>query len=203
MNTTGNFIVDIMVALIPVIMSYAFYYLKKYVKNPSAVKTLESIASSAVIFAEQTGIAQGLTGSQQFETAVKMAQSELSKLGITNVDVDLIKATIEKAWVANKSALDKAYEGAKQDQKSAELQAQQQKLEARKSEIDKAQAELDKSRADMQAQTQAFKDLVARASQTLAVTDKAVVDTKEADKAEQPVATAKTDSATDNGTATK
>lgn len=203
MNTTGNFIVDIMVALIPVIMSYAFYYFKKYVKNASSLNALEQIAHCAVVYAEQVGIAQKLTGSQQFETAVKMAQSELSKLGITNVDVDLIKATIEKAWVVNKSALDKAYEGAKQDQKSAELQAQQQKLEAKKSEIDKAQAELDKSRADMQAQTQAFKDLVARASQTLAVTDKAVVDTKEADKAEQPVATAKTDSATDNGTATK
>lgn len=203
MNTTGNFIVDIMVALIPVIMSYAFYYFKKYVKNASSLNALEQIAHCAVVYAEQVGIAQKLTGSQQFETAVKMAQSELSKLGITNVDVDLIKATIEKAWVVNKSALDKAYEGAKQDQKSAELQAQQQKLEAKKSEIDKAQAELDKSRADMQAQTQAFKDLVARASQTLAVTDKAVVDTKEADKAEQPVATAKTDSATDNDTATK
>ncbi len=203
MNTTGNFIVDIMVALIPVIMSYAFYYLKKYVKNVSSLNALEQIAHCAVVYAEQVGIAQKLTGSQQFETAVKMAQSELSKLGITNVDVDLIKATIEKAWVVNKSALDKAYEGAKQDQKSAELQAQQQKLEAKKSEIDKAQAELDKSRADMQAQTQAFKDLVARASQTLAVTDKAVVDTKEANKVGQPVATTKTDSAMDNDTATK
>lgn len=200
---SSNFIVNVMVALIPVIMSYAFYYLKKYVKNPLAVKTLESIASSAVIFAEQTGIAQGLTGSQQFETAVKMAQSELAKLGITSVDVDLIKATIEKAWVANKSALDKAYAGAKQDQKSKELQAQQQELDAKKLEIDKAQAELDKSRKDMQVQTQAFKDLVAQASQALAVTDKTATDTQEAGKIEQPVATTKTDSAMDDGTATK
>lgn len=200
---SSNFIVDIMVALIPVIMGYAFYHLKKYVKNPLALNALQQIASSAVIFAEQTGIAQGLTGSQQFETAVKMAQSELAKLGITSVDIDLIKATIEKSWVANKSALDKAYAGAKQDQKSKELQAQQQELDAKKLEIDKAQAELDKSRKDMQVQTQAFKELVAQASQALAVTDKTATDTQETDKAEQPVATAKTDSATDNGTATK
>ena len=201
MNTTGNFIVDVLLALIPVVMSYAFYYFKKYVKNPLAVKTLESIASSAVIYAEQIGIAQRLSGSQQFVTAVKKVQDELAKLGITSVDVDLIKATVEKAWVANKSALDKAYAGAKQDQKSAELQAQKQELEAKKSEIDKAQAELDKSRADMQAQTKAFKDLVAQASQTLAVSDKAVVDTEKADKVEaQPTATADADSAKAYGT---
>ena len=203
MNTTGNFITDILVALIPVVMSYAFYYFKKYIKNPLTVKTLESIANTAVVYAEQMGIAQKLTGSQQFETAVKMAQSELSKLGITSVDIDLIKATIEKAWVSNKSALDKAYAGAKQDQKSKELQVQQQELDAKKLEIDKAQAELDKSRKDMQVQTQAFKDLVAQASQALAVTDKAVTDTKEANKVGQPVATTKTDSAMDNDTATK
>lgn len=201
--TTGNFVVDVLLALIPVIMGYAFYYLKKYVKNASSLKALEQIAYCAVVYAEQVGIVQKLTGSQQFETAVKMAQSELSKLGITSVDIDLIKATIEKAWVSNKSALDKAYAGAKQDQKSKELQVQQQELDAKKLEIDKAQAELDKSRKDMQVQTQAFKDLVAQASQALAVTDKAVTDTKEADKAEQPVATTKTDSAMDNDTATK
>ena len=204
MNTTGNFIVDVMVALIPVIMSYAFYYFKKYVKNPLAVKTLESIANSAVIYAEQIGIAQKLTGSQQFVTAVKKVQDELTKLGITSVDVDLIKATVEKAWVVNKSALDKAYEGAKQDQKSAELQEQKQELEAKKSEIDKAQAELDKSRADMQAQTQAFKDLVAKASQTLAVTDKTVADTENVGKADaRPTATAEPGSAKSYDTATK
>lgn len=204
MNTTGNFIVDVMVALIPVIMSYAFYYFKKYVKNPLAVKTLESIANSAVIYAEQIGIAQRLTGSQQFVTAVKKVQDELTKLGITSVDVDLIKATVEKAWVVNKSALDKAYEGAKQDQKSAELQAQQQELEAKKSEIDKAQAELDESRADMQAQTQAFKDPVAQASQTLAVTDKTVADTENVGKADAyPTATAEPGSAKSYDTATK
>lgn len=166
MNTTGNFIVDVLLALIPVVMSYAFYYFKKYVKNPLAVKTLENIANSAVVYAEQVGIAQKLTGSQQFVTAVKKAQGELAKLGITNVDVDLIKATVEKAWVVNKSALDKAYAGAKQDQKSAELQAQ----------------------------TKAFKDLVVQASQTLAVLDKAVADTEKADKVEaQPTATADAD----------
>lgn len=204
MNTTGNFIVDVMVALIPVIMSYAFYYFKKYVKNPLAVKTLESIANSAVIYAEQIGITQRLTGSQQFVTAVKKVQDELTKLGITSVDVDLIKATVEKAWVVNKSALDKAYEGAKQDQKSAELQAQQQELEAKKSEIDKAQAELDESRADMQAQTQAFKDPVAQASQTLAVTDKTVADTENVGKADaHPTATAEPGSAKSYDTATK
>lgn len=201
MNTTGNFIVDVLLALIPVVMSYAFYYFKKYVKNPLAVKTLESIANSAVIYAEQIGIAQRLSGSQQFVTAVKKAQDELVKLGITNVDVDLIKATVEKAWVANKSALDKAYAGAKQDQKSAELQAQQQELETKKSEIDKAQAELDKSRADMQVQAKAFKDLVAQASQTLAVSDKAVADMEKTDKVEaQPTSTADTDSAKAYGT---
>lgn len=201
MNTTGNFIVDVLLALIPVVMSYAFYYFKKYVKNPLAVKTLENIANSAVVYAEQVGIAQKLTGSQQFVTAVKKAQDELAKLGITNVDIDLIKATVEKAWVANKSALDKAYAGAKQDQKSAELQAQQQELEAKKSEIDKAQAELDKSRADMQAQTEAFKELVAQASQTLAVSDKAVADTEKTDKVEaQPTATADADGAKAYGT---
>lgn len=201
--TTGNFVVDVLLALIPVVMGYAFYYLKKYVKNMSSLNALEQIAHCAVVYAEQVGIAQKFTGSQQFETAVKMAQSELAKLGITSVDIDLIKATVEKAWVANKSVLDKAYAGAKQDQKSKELQAQQQELDAKKLEIDKAQAELDKSRKDMQAQTQAFKDLVAQASQALAVTDKTATDTQEAGKVEQPVATTKTDSAMDDGTATK
>lgn len=203
-NMSNNFILNVVLALIPVIMSYAFYYFKKYVKNPLAVKTLESIANSAVIYAEQIGIAQRLTGSQQFVTAVKKVQDELTKLGITSVDVDLIKATVEKAWVVNKSALDKAYEGAKQDQKSAELQAQQQELEAKKSEIDKAQAELDESRADMQAQTQAFKDPVAQASQTLAVTDKTVADTENVGKADaHPTATAEPGSAKSYDTATK
>lgn len=201
--TTGNFVVDMLLALIPVIMGYAFYYLKKYVKNVSSLKALEQIAHCAVVYAERVGIAQKLTGSQQFETAVKMAQSELSKLGITSVDIDLIKATIEKAWVSNKSTLDKAYAGAKQDQKSEELQAQQQKLDAKKLEIDKAQAKLDKSRKDMQAQTQAFKDLVAQVSQALVVTNKTATDTQETGKVEQPVATTKTDSAMDDGTATK
>lgn len=201
--TTGNFVVDVLLALIPIIMSYAFYYVKKYVKNISSLNVLEQIAHCAVVYAEQVGIAQKLTGSQQFETAVKMAQSELAKLGITSVDIDLIKATIEKSWVANKSALDKAYAGAKQDQKSKELQAQQQELDAKKLEIDKAQAELDKSRKDIQAQTQAFKDLVAQASKALAVTDKTATDTQETGKVEQSVATTKTDSAMDDGTATK
>lgn len=201
--TTGNFVVDALLALIPVVMGYAFYYIKKYVKNISSLNALEQIAHCAVAYAEQVGIAQKLTGSQQFETAVKMAQSELSKLGITSVDVDLIKATIEKTWVANKSALDKAYAGAKQDQKSKELQAQQQELNAKKLEIDKAQAELDKSRKDMQVQTKAFKDLVAQASQVLAFTDKTAMDTQEAGKVEPPVATTKTNSAIDDGTATK
>lgn len=59
---------------------------------------INELAPSAVVAAEKTGIAQGLTGQLKKSEAVQTVITELQKLGWTDADTKTVENAVEKAW---------------------------------------------------------------------------------------------------------
>ncbi|EHE89066.1 MAG: phage holin [Lactobacillus delbrueckii] len=67
-------------------------------KVKAVIDVINELAPSAVVAAEKTGIAQGLTGQLKKSEAVQTVITELQKLGWTDADTKTVENAVEKAW---------------------------------------------------------------------------------------------------------
>lgn len=67
-------------------------------KVKAVIDVINELAPSAVVAAEKTGIAQGLTGQLKKSEAVQTVITELQKLGWTDADTKAVENAVEKAW---------------------------------------------------------------------------------------------------------
>lgn len=138
-----DIIMTVLVALIPVLAGWFGTLLLKYTKTNANLDALLKLVDVAVIFAEKMGAEKAITGSQQFQVAFNFVQEQLQKLGITNTDEALIKSLIEQSWAKQRENLKNVYDGTKNANQQAELEAKTKEVEAQKQELDKQKADLD------------------------------------------------------------
>ena len=67
-------------------------------KVKAVIDVINELAPSAVVAAEKTGVAQGLTGQLKKSEAVQTVITELQKLGWTDADTKTVENAVEKAW---------------------------------------------------------------------------------------------------------
>lgn len=103
---------------IPVIIAGFGTFLAKYIKTKDSFRALQTLVNAGVVFAEKTGLDKQLTGSEQFKVAYDFVEGQLSKLGITSADEELIKGLIEQSWAKQKDQLENIYDQRDQASKS-------------------------------------------------------------------------------------
>lgn len=132
METFLNALPDIIGIIATLVFSYLGIALKKNSSSNTTLAAIQNVAKEAVTIAEKTGIAQGLTGSEQFKQATTKAQDLLDSMGIKGVSVEKIEAAIETAYAQSKTTLNEAYpKGVESsDDKVAKAQEAQAKAEA-------------------------------------------------------------------------
>lgn len=132
MNTFLNALPDIIGIIATLVFSYLGIALKKNSSKNTTLAAIQNVAKEAVTIAEKTGMAQGLTGSEQFKQATTKAQDLLDSMGIKGVSVEKIEAAIETAYAQSKTTLNEAYpKGVESsDDKVAKAQEAQAKAEA-------------------------------------------------------------------------
>lgn len=103
------------------------------------LNVLKQIAQTAVVFAEKQAVNGKLTGKEKFQVATNFANLEMTKLGFSKVDEQLIDALVEQAWAEAQPALTKLYQGEIKATKQANLKAKEIRLNqvADKLEADK------------------------------------------------------------------
>ena len=95
-------------------------------KVKAVIDVINELAPSAVVAAEKTGIAQGLTGQLKKSEAVQTVITELHKLGWTDADTQVVENAIEKSWAElAKNGTLSAYSDKKEEVKSEEATTNQ------------------------------------------------------------------------------
>lgn len=111
---------DVLLAILdvvlPAVIAYGFNMYKKhldkthnYQKEKDIAEKVNELVKLAVVIAEKAGAVDKLTGSQQFNKAVKFVQDSLKNLGITDYDIKQVEAKIEAEWAKNKDSLEDIY----------------------------------------------------------------------------------------------
>lgn len=103
------------------------------------LNVLKQIAQTAVVFAEKQAVNGKLIGKEKFQVATNFANLEMTKLGFSKVDEQLVDALVEQAWAEAQPALKKLYQGEVKATKQANLKAKEVRLNqvADKLEADK------------------------------------------------------------------
>ena len=153
-------IMNVILALIPLVITGGFMFLTKYVKTPTELKALENLVDSAVVFAEKMGAIKQLTGSEQFQVAYNFVVNQLKALGITSADEQLIKSKIEESWAYQQDHLSKVYE-------AGQKQAKENSLADKEAEIEKQEADIQATKKDLEAQKEQLKSAVIDAQAAL------------------------------------
>lgn len=132
MDTFLNALPDIIGIIATLVFSYLGIALKKNSSKNTTLAAIQNVAEEAVTIAEKAGVAQGLTGSEQFKHATMKAQDLLDSMGVKGVSVEKIEAAIETAYAQSKTTLNEAYpKGVESsDDKVAKAQEAQAKAEA-------------------------------------------------------------------------
>lgn len=132
METFLNALPDIIGIIATLVFSYLGIALKRNSSKNTTLAAIQNVAEEAVTIAEKAGVAQGLTGSEQFKHATMKAQDLLDSMGVKGVSVEKIEAAIETAYAQSKTTLNEAYpKGVESsDDKVAKAQEAQAKAEA-------------------------------------------------------------------------
>lgn len=132
MDTFLNALPDIIGIIATLVFSYLGIALKRNSSKNTTLAAIQNVAEEAVTIAEKAGVAQGLTGSEQFKHATMKAQDLLDSMGVKGVSVEKIEAAIETAYAQSKTTLNEAYpKGVESsDDKVAKAQEAQAKAEA-------------------------------------------------------------------------
>lgn len=94
----GQVIQVIILAAIALVTIGVETLMAKNSKVKAVIDVINELAPSAVVAAEKTGIAQGLTGQLKKSEAVQTVITELQKLGWTDADTKTVENAVEKAW---------------------------------------------------------------------------------------------------------
>lgn len=175
-----DMIMTVLVALIPTLVAWFGTLLLKYTKTSDNLNALLKVVDAAVVFAEKMGAKKAITGNQQFQVALNFVQSQLQKLGITNVDEALIKSLIEQSWAKQRANLKNVYDGTKSANQQAELEAKTKEVETQKEE-------LDKQKASLEAEKDQVKSLVSSLNNALNDTKETAPQGQEVAKPDQPI----------------
>lgn len=178
-------IIKIVVALILAGLTALQSWNIKLVANNQKADDVEKILTDAVYVAEKDGIAKNLSGAIQKSHAVKWAQDQLSKIGFTAYDENVIAAKIETIWANNASTLNAAYASQKKDvisNEASDIEAQKAQLQKQQEAIAAQQAKLKQDKAAFEAAKSAASQLfntvsISKTEKPTAVAPKAVDNT--------------------------
>lgn len=112
LHLLGSFLCNVTPFVATVIFALIGMFIVKNIKSKDTLNKLEivaNIAKQAVVQAEKDGVFESLTGSQKFQTAVKYVQDTLNSLGITSVDINIVKQKVEAAYANEKKIIESAY----------------------------------------------------------------------------------------------
>lgn len=140
---------DILIALIPIVITIFGYLVNKYLKTPANLAALEKLVDAAVVFAEKEGAIQKLTGSEQFQVALNYVQEMINKLGLTPQDEKLLKGLIEQSWAKQKATLGAVYHSGQEQADADSLASEKAKLDDREKQLAKEQKDIDNVKAQL------------------------------------------------------
>lgn len=132
-----DLLVSLFVVIVPVIGGFIT---KNVLANKKAViflQTVEPLAKTGVVLAEQAGATNHLTSEVKKSKAVAYVLAELKKLGFTTADETTIAGMVEKQFAESKQAIEAAY-----PQKTvADVEADKKAMELKQAQADLAVAQ--------------------------------------------------------------
>ena len=97
-NSLSEIVVAVVVAVIPFIFKQLEKWLEKNQTAKTIVSILPTIAKDAVVVAEKLGVEEKLAGEVKNSKAVSYVAETLKNLGFTDVDVQIVKNSVESAY---------------------------------------------------------------------------------------------------------
>ncbi|RNE10379.1 phage holin, LL-H family [Lacticaseibacillus paracasei] len=104
-----DLIVQIAVAVIPILGAWVTKVLLANKQALTLVQVLEPLAQAAVTAAEQLGVTQAVTGAVKKSRAVASVETQLKAMGFTKVDQQTIANAVEKAYADLKNTIEATY----------------------------------------------------------------------------------------------
>lgn len=127
-NSLSEVVVAVVVAVIPFIFKQLEKWLEKNQTAKTIVSILPTIAKDAVVITEKLGIEEKLDGEIKNSKAVGYVIETLKNLGFTDVDVQIVKNTVESAYA--ELVKDGTLEVYKADDKQAQPQVEEKPQQA-------------------------------------------------------------------------
>ena len=104
-----DLIVQIAVAVIPILGAWVAKQLLANKQALTLVQVLEPLAQAAVTAAEQLGVTKAVTGAVKKSKAVESVETQLKAMGFTKVDQQTIENAVEKAYADLKNTIEATY----------------------------------------------------------------------------------------------
>lgn len=147
-----DLLVSLFVVIVPVIGGFVTKHVLANKKTISLLQTVEPLAKTGVVLAEQAGVTVYLTSEAKKSKAVTYVLAELKKLGFTTDDETTVARVVEKQFAESKQEIELAYpqKTAQQVEEQADAQAK-----AKAAELKQAQADLATAQAKVTSLTQA------------------------------------------------
>ena len=104
-----DLIVQIAVAVIPILGAWVAKVLLANTKALTLVQVLEPLAQAAVTASEQLGVTKSVTGAVKKSQAVASVKTQLKAMGFTKVDQQTVANAVEKAYADLKNTIEATY----------------------------------------------------------------------------------------------
>lgn len=140
-----DLLVSLFVVIVPVIGGFVTKHVladKKVVNLLQTVQTVEPLAKTGVVLAEQAGVTEYLTGEAKKSKAVAYVLAELKKLGFTTDDETTIANVVEKQFAESKQAIEATYPQKTVQQVDAQAKAKEAALQQAQADLTAAQAKV-------------------------------------------------------------
>lgn len=148
----ADLLVSLFVVIVPIIGGFVTKHVLANKKVVSLLQTVEPLAKTGVVLAEQAGVTEYLTSEAKKSKAVAYVLAELKKLGFTKADETTVASVVEKQFAESKQAIEAAYPQKTVQQVEEQANAQ---AKAKEAALQQAQADLATAQAKVTSLTQA------------------------------------------------
>lgn len=137
-----DLLVSLFVVIVPVIGGFVTKHVLANNKAISLLQTVELLAKTGVVLAEQAGVTVYLTSEAKKSKAVAYVLAELKKLGFTTADETTIARVVEKQFAESKQEIEAAYPQKTVQQVDAQAKAKEAELKQAQADLATAQAKV-------------------------------------------------------------
>lgn len=138
----ADLLVSLFVVIVPVIGGFVTKHVLANNKAISLLQTVELLAKTGVVLAEQAGVTVYLTSEAKKSKAVAYVLAELKKLGFTTADETTIARVVEKQFAESKQEIEAAYPQKTVQQVDAQAKAKEAELKQAQADLATAQAKV-------------------------------------------------------------